>query len=295
MNLIIDKNIFLKYLSNLGPKTKSQNISWLIKIFEDTDNKILLSKNIVDRMEIEINSDTQLLYFFQSFIKDIYDSGRYESINTSSVEEKEEILEIFDSYTGTDCQFGLIGEFDHIYAKNLIFISRSCFFNTINRPNKCWLIFNLLANRTVSVRYNDFRSNREIERYFFTFFNLPSFRVDINIIDSYCNISNHSLFVPLSKKGYTVNIYTSAANKSQFEKDLLKKELKEYFGKKNTHVKFSTDKSLVHERTISIGEFILESNHDFAEVKTGNQNWKIDISIDRNFQSEIFSKCQSYN
>lgn len=295
MNIIIDKDILLKYLNNIGPSSKTQNIALLIRILEHQENKILLTKKIVERLENEINSDPKMLYSFQAFIKDISDSNRYEMVNTSKDEEQEEILEIFEMTDITDSNFVLIGEYKAIFEKNPEFINHTCFFNSVIKPNKCWLIFNILANRTVSVRYNDFSSNRAIERFFLTYFKLPSSFKNVIIIDSYCNVRNHSLFLPIAKKGFRVDIHTSAFNKRRSEIDLLRTELKEYFGKSNTHIKFSTDKKLLHERTIALREFILESNHDFAEIKRENKNWKVDITFSHPLQEEIIDRCQHYN
>jgi hypothetical protein len=295
MNLIIDKAIFLKYLSNIGPRSKTQNIALLITIFEHQENKILLSRGIIERLENEINSDPKMLYSFQAFIKDVSDSNRYETLNTSTEEEQEEIIEIFEMANKEESKFVLIGEYKAFYEKNPKFINHACFYDTINKPNKCWLIFNLLANRTISVRYNDFKSNIAIEHFFLTFFKLPITFEKIIIIDSYCNVRNHKLFLPLAKKGFPIHVHTSASNKVGSEIDLLRGELKEYFGKKNTHIKFSTDKKILHERTIALSEFVLESNHDFAEIKRENRNWKVDITISSPLHAEIIDRCQYYN
>jgi len=295
MNIIIDKDIFLKYLNNIGPKSKTQNIALLITILEHQENKILLTRKIIDRLENEINFDPKMLYSFQAFIKDISDSNRCETVTTSKDEESEEIIEIFEMTNKEDCKFVLLGEYKPLYEKNPEFISHTCFYNTIHKPNKCWVIYNLLANRTISVRYNDFGSNTAIEQFFLTFFKLPASFKNIIIIDSYCNVRNHRLFLPLAKKGFPIHIHTSAFNKPVLEINLLRGELKEYFGKRNTHIKFSTDKKLLHERTIALKEFVLESNHDFAEIKRENRNWKVDITISSPLHAEIIDRCQHYN
>ena len=295
MNIIIDKDIFLKYLNNIGPGSKTQSIALLIRILEHQENKILLTKKIIERLEKEINSDPKMLYTFQAFFKDISDSNRCETVNSIKEEEQEEILEIFEMTDSIDCKFVLLGEYKTIYEKNPEFINHTCFFNTIIKPNKCWLIFHLLANRTISVRYSDFSSNRSIEQFFFTYFHLPLNFKDILILDSYCNVGYHNLFLPIAKKGFPIFIHTSAFNKLDSEINLIRRELKDYFGNKNTHVKFSTDKKLLHERTIAVREFILESNHDFAEIRRENRNWKVDITISSLVYEDLIDRCQNYN
>lgn len=293
MIVIFDTEIFIKYLKNNFPKSKSIKISTLIRIFENPSNKLVFTQQLVERIEKEFISNPGLLNLFQVFLKDISDNNRYIIFENVEKSTNDECILAHKTIISTEYKFILLNSLSK-ERLNSELTNCTCYYSNIKKPNKCWLIFNILSNMPITVRYNDFSSNKEIEKFFETIFNFLDPSDELYILDSYCNIQNHKLFNPIRKKGIKINVNTSSFNKNSFEIVRLRSILKEYFGKKNTYVKFSSDKKLIHERTIAFKDIVIESNHDFAEIKKENQNWKLDISISNELKYEIINKCSKY-
>lgn len=292
MNLIVDKEIFIEYLESIGQRFRNKNVLDLIQIFENEDNIFLISKYLIERVELEISKNPQLINEFQAFITHIVYEKRFISQSLGKAEvESNEIIEIFNKNIETTETFVFLKQNRVCYNS---IKQNCCFFNDIIKPNKNWIILKLASQRSLSVRYLDFNNNLEIHNFFKDYFDFNKNSNEVIILDSYCNLHRHNLFSPIVGNGQKVSIYTSSFRKTEFEKGILRKEVKNHFNSK-TSVKFSSDKSLIHERTIMINNIILEINHDFAEVKRSNRNWKIDISYDYTLKQETLSKCNKYN
>lgn len=291
MDLLIDKFMFITYLENCLIKTKTTNICNLIQIFENESNKFLLTESMISRIENEIKEKPALLYDFQSFIKHLSDSKRFLIQNIKESTEEGEIIKVFNNNLVNEQLFVFIKESNNFYNA---LSHRCCFWNNIAKPNKDWIIFYLVSIGQISVRYLDFGSDKQIEEFFENYFKLSFSNKNISILDSYCNYYGLTLFNPIRNNGHKVSVYTSSFKKKEVEKTQLRKSIKDHFNK-TTKVKFSSDKTLIHERTIIHGDFVLEVNHDFAEIKRKNKNWKIDITLDSLIKLENENKFESYN
>lgn len=294
MIVIFDKDIFIKYLKSFEPKGKKPEILTLIKIFESENNRIALTDELIKRIENEINSSPSLLNAFQQFLKDVIDNERF--IKSESLEDEiQDIIQAYNSIDVDDNKFIIIDKQNDQLIDYGEYIHCTCQYSNIRKTNKCWLIFNLLSGDSVTVRYSDFANNRQIELFFTTIFDLIKSNDEVYILDSYCNLHKHGLFEPLKSKGAKIMAFTSSAFKSDFDIQRMNREIKIHFGKKRTSVKFSSDKKLIHERTLKFGDFVVESNHDFAEIDRANKNWKLDVSISRELKNQIEDKCKAYN
>lgn len=292
MNLIVCKDIFIKYLNSSNLKSKNRQILKLIEAFECEDNLFVLTKKMIERIEIQINNNPQLLYDFQSFIEDLGRNKRYISAKSDYEIEHDEICDLFTTQNHDNYTFIVVENNN----KNLELIEKNvCVWNMISKPNKDWIILSLVSNNSLTVRYSDFSNDKEILTFFSNFFNLNYREKKIVIFDSYCNYNSNILFTPICNKGKQIEVYTSAFNKKADEINRNRADIKSFFGKKNTSVKFSTDKKLIHERTIIHDCFLLESNHDFSELKRQNKNWKVDLTYDINVVNNSLIKCDNYN
>lgn len=293
MIVIFDKDIFVRYLSNYIPGRKNPELLNLIKIFENEKNKIVITDELIKRIENQINSSPALSNIFQQFLKNIFDDKRI--IRSESQEDEiKDLTQSYDSINVNENKFIIVDKQLSQLTDYDNYIHCTCIYSNIKKTNKCWLLFNLLAGDSVTVRYSDFRSNIQIELFFNTVFDFIADTDEVYILDSYCNFHRHTLFEPLKIKGKKINVFTSSANKTSFDTTRLKNELKQHFGKTRTAVKFSSDKRLIHERTLKFRDVIIESNHDFAEINRANQNWKLDVTICQDLKGQIENKCLSY-
>lgn len=291
MNFLVDKSLFITYLQSSLIRTKSKNVCNLIQVFENENNMLLLTKSMIDRIEDEIKDIPALLYDFQSFVKSLNDSKRVLSQNIMEDNEAEEIINIYNNNFKNDKLFVFIKKDNISYD---IIREQCCIWDNISKPNKDWIILYIVSTGQINVRYTDFASDKQIEAFFVNYFNLSPISKDVIILDSYCNYYGLNIFNPIRNNGYKVCVYTSSFKKKENEKVRLRKSIKDHFSKSTT-VKFSSDKTLLHERSVIIDNFILEVNHDFAEIKRKNKNWKIDIINDENARIENEHKCTAYN
>lgn len=290
MLLIADQNIYTKYFTACFERVRSKDINNLKACFENPNNIILLSLSMLERIENELISKPALLNEFQSFIKEITDNNRLKTLESNNISEENDILEIYSSARLYNDVFGIVD----IYKSGYSSVSKNfCFWEQYKLPNKNWIILSLLANENLTVRYSDFKSDAEIKVFFEDYFNLDSRTTDVKIIDSYCHLHKHTNF-ELLKNRYIVRIYTSSYKKNQFQLNTLRSDIKSYFGSSSI-IKFSSNNSITHERTIAKSNFILECNHDFGEIKRRNRNWKIDITYSLQLKNDIDSKVLGYN
>lgn len=295
MIIVFDKEILIKFLHSLSPSTKNADAIRLIQVFINKDNKLAVTRNLINRIEREIVSSPDLTNLFQGFLKDTVDNNRITNVNVSFDDEIEELLQEYTTITTNEVKFIIIGSKKTQLSRFGVHLNRTCIFSDIKKPNRCWTIFNIISNFGFTVRYSDFKSNKEIEDFFEHIFSLIDKGNEILILDSYCNLHRHSLFDSIRKKGYTITVYTSSIERDTFAKNKLRIDVKEYFGKSSTSIKFSSDKRLLHERTFTFGDYVIESNHDFAEIRRENRNWKIDVSHCSMLKAETLDKCNAYN
>lgn len=291
MNLIIEKYIFREIFDNLFSNSKHAKIKDIISVLYNNDNKILFSEFLLDSISKEFEVKYQ---FWESIFTNMVDDNRFVPISNSS-SQKDEYSEVKDIYnickTRIDNLFIISEKNNHIYDS--ISQSHICCWNSIGKPNKCWLLLQLAANRQVNVRYSNFSSDKQIRSFFESFIQLPTLSKDIIVFDSYCN--NHDLFDCIIGKGYNITFCTSAINQNQVEIEAKKNILKKKYGKNKTKAKFSTNKKLTHPRSVSIGDFTLKTDHDFAEIKRANNNWDINIYFDQERKIEIGSIMKEYS
>lgn len=163
-------------------------------------------------------------------------------------------------------------------------------YNNIKKPNKDWLILELCSYRTATLTYNDFSSTVELNNIFDFCRNLKRTN-EVHIIDSYFNLRSFSNLSHFKGIGKNLFCYTSSCNLSNANINLKRNDIKKYFGK-NTKVRFSSDKSIIHERKIYIDLLCLESTHDFEEITLRNKNWTIYVRfcISYDYKTEKLSK-----
>lgn len=294
MVVVFDKDIFIRYLESLEPIGRKPEIFTLIKIFQNENNKIAITDELIQRIENQINSSPAMLNIFQQFLKDIIDNKRYIPCE-SHPDEIQDLIQTYNSIVIDDDKFILVDKQNNQLINYDDYFHCTCQFPNIRKTNKCWLIFNLLSGDPVTVRYSDFTNDRQIQLFFKSIFDFVKNTDEVYILDSYCNLHRHLLFEPLKTRGASIIAFTSSAFKSQFDVSRLNSEIKEHFGRRRTTVKFSSDRKLIHERTLKFRNVIVESNHDFAEIKRANQNWKLDVTICSNLRAQIEDKCRAYN
>jgi hypothetical protein len=94
--------------------------------------------------------------------------------------------------------------------------------------------------------------------------------------------------------GFKVKCFTSSFKKAEEEKTADRSRIKMYFGRKAS-VKFSNDKSLIHERKILLNNLLVDSTHDFSELTLKNNNWSVYFIICNDKKRTTLEKLERYN
>lgn len=294
MELVACKNILLDYFDLIVPKQKNDEQKSLQASIENSNNKIKISSEYLKILEDFFKSKGTHYYdFFQTFITNIVAENRVISfnLNTASTKEDDIILESFN-YNLNDYSF-IISKFNNHYLLQKE-SSNICVFENISKPNKDWLVLNILSGDTVDVDYSNFQTQKAVSDFVSTWPLFSKKIAKIEIIDSYFNVGNHNLiYSNLKSSKSKIKCYSRVLNGE--DKTLKRRVVKDFFGKRKTSVSFSSDTKITHERKISIGKLIIEFTHDPAEIRPQNKNWTIYLKICENKARLFQDNVEKYN
>jgi hypothetical protein len=280
MYILLYKDTLIKYFNSKNIKSYSSK-DILDKIIENDSNKLILSSTYIELLEKQIAPDK--LDFFKTYITHILDNNRIKSIKTS---KKSLTLEDeFEEINNNNIENFLIKiamEEDDIIKK----LSNVTILNMSEKTNIHWIKSELACNNKLTLRYYEFKDNKEIKDFFDNIFSLPQKINIVNIFDRYCNLE-HDYFNYLPKNKILVYYY-SCLNRTE---DKIKKEelLKKKLGGKSQLYITNTSKN-IHERKILFENLILETDEDFENLDINRHTWKIDFTYCENTTKELLKK-----
>jgi hypothetical protein len=223
--------------------------------------------------------------FFQLFITNSFGQNRIISFSseTQSNSEEEIIKNCFEYNFNDYCFFVSKNENSIIET---FFPHNICIIDNVLKPNRDWIILNILSGNTIELDHSNFPNQTSIVDFISLIPLLSKKENRIEIIDSYFNTGDHNLVYKYLKSTKSKTVcYSRIANGEN--KDLKRKLIKDYFGKRKTTVLFSKDSKITHERKINIGNLVVEFTHDLAEIKPQNKNWTIYMKI-CDFKTQLF-------
>lgn len=291
MELVVQKELLKVYLESLTPKKKEEKLHNLILSLESPNNKMKISDTYLDILESYFSNECNTLKdFFRQFITALSDENRIITFKTKIESNIEE--ELLIEMMGFEHK-----DFTFLLTKNIRieqFKSHQTNFDSIAKPNLDWFILSLSSNSVVQLDYSDFKNTAELEQIFLTCSNFPQKGKELHIIDSYFNLNGNSQLKSFKSCGHKIKCYTSSFNKSDVEKTFIRQSIKSYFGNK-TAIRFSNDKSLIHERKILTENLIIDSTHDFSELTLKNKNWTVYFLICDIRKEKVIEKLTKYN
>lgn len=291
MNIVVDKELLGIYFDSLAPKKKDEKIHSLMLAIESPKNKLKISSSYLEILETYFSEKSSAhKNFFQTFVTTLNDEGRLISFTTkiNSNSEMDHLSEMME-FEYQDFTF-LLSKQQQL--PNLQ--THQSIFDHVTKPNKDWFILSLSSCSVVQLDYSDFSTTIGLEDIFRTCSKLSASGKELHIIDSYFNLNGNSQLKYFKASGHKIKCYSSSFNKSENEKSILRNSIKTYFGKK-TSVRFSSDKSILHERKIMIENLILDSTHDFSEITLKNNNWTLYFIICDDRKKNVMEKLKKYN
>jgi hypothetical protein len=291
MDIVVDKELLGIYFDSLAPKKKDEKIHSLMLAIETPKNKLKISSHYLEVLEAYFSEKSSAhKSFFQTFVTTLNDEGRLITFTTtidsdSEIEHLEEIIQ----YGYQDFTFFLSKQQQLPNLHN-----HQCVFDQIAKPNKDWFILSLSSCAVVQLDYSDFNTTMSLEDIFKICSKLPTRGKELHIIDSYFNLNGNSQLKYFKANGHKIKCYSSSFKKTENDKSILRNSIKSYFGKK-TSVRFSSDKTIIHERKIMIENLILDSTHDFSEITLKNNNWTLYFIICDDRMKKVIEKLKKYN
>jgi hypothetical protein len=296
MNVILFYDLFvhylkLKFLSNL----KNDDLDLMCyDLIVNNRNKYVLSENYVDLIANYIRNNEPDLNSFVECFTELISHGDHISVASSNTTSLQ--YEFVNLVENNECNVYLAfcenpyDEFQSI--KDKINITSRCY-----KPNKEWIAINLASKGTCTVRNTDFFNNSDITAMFSYLYSIPNSISIVYIFDNYLNIKKHALFDHFKPETITVKYYSTQFEKNHLpisENDLNKRKakLKKSLGSSTEY--FVGDMDVTHHRTIIYDNFIIECNHDFAQLKR-NRTWRIDISFDSSIVFNFLQICGQFN
>jgi hypothetical protein len=287
MHVIVNIEVIEKYFRNFIPRTKSEFERNLDDLFSNKNNTILLSKNFIDLAEQHLEKiDPKYRAYFAGFLQDLYTHGRHKGVksgDSSSLEDEFiSILNLEDEGVTIAFSISKSPKLSSHKKKNKIAALTS-----YSKLSDEWVLLNIAATHNLKVRYYDFTSNSQIDKFFETIFAIPKKIDEVHIFDRYCNV-NHNLYKSIAKKKINIKCFKLKASLADIE------PINSYFGKP-CEIWNTNRGDLLHERNVLFNNFIIESNEDPVNVAVDRKTWTFNIQYSKEDYSRLISKKTEFN
>jgi len=281
MDILLSSDVFKVYFSERAKFEKSEIEKDIVSIIENPNNKIILSKFMLNLIEKSIEDN--YLDTYHTIIEHITST---KSINISAndkSDEHEALNEMYNNYKQKITSRNLflcmsIGEILSLKTKNSIIIDQ------LEKPNWDWILLKVACQnpKPVNIRYFEFPNNQNIQSLFDNLFNVIENINYVMLYDKQQNLT-HDYFKKL-RTGVQIHYYTSINHKNQ--KDVVK-TIQKHFQK----VKIFTAKpNFIHERRLILNHLIIECDDDFQNLSCERPTWMLSISHCKKTSLELSKK-----
>ncbi|MEQ8909901.1 MAG: hypothetical protein RIC95_11950 [Vicingaceae bacterium] len=293
MFLVLDKHIIYEYFKLLAPRKKVAKELDLQVSIESTDSRIVLPRCYLEKCEEYFKGiGTAYFEFYKSFIDGLNQTSKLELIDVpNSLTELQKLetcfIKNYKPYTF------IFFKDENLQSK---YLNQSMIYDRIAEPNKNWLILRFATGQVVIQNKKKLNSRIKTESFIDSVFCLQINPKRVDIIDSYFNVfSSNIIFNCIKGKFGCVKCFSSANPNHGGSKPVKIKNVKDFFGKNKTSIKFSNNSSITHERIIRIDSLFIECTHDFAEINPSNLNWSLLIKHCKEKEKDHLSKIANYS
>jgi hypothetical protein len=286
MDIFIIKDLLHSYFNNKFSTLESRRL--ISATFSNPKNRFLMNKNYWDIIIKEVDPDDPKLDLYHQFFLQLQSESQILNIKSNTDFEKEfaKSLETIISDYKKDAEiedliFVILGKDEHTDVKN----SNYAVLSKIKKPNKHWIYFQIasLNPNTLTVRYYDFKTNKEIKSFLESLYNLVNKPKIAWIFDRYRNVE-HFCFDALVGK---VKFHYMTLNFDKFENQTVVNTISK---KLKSSIVFSAHGSKIHERRLILGNLIVEVDDDFLNITADRNTWKMDICCCGHTSQELLKK-----
>jgi hypothetical protein len=253
----------------------------LLSIFYNSNVKWVLNKDYLNNLESIIeNQDT-----LQQLIKELSDNNRLESIRTKSYSGTKSLI----NEMAKPLVFPLTIEYnDELSADE----DEYYIFKKINRPNKHFVGFELLAKSITQVSFSDFSDVTDVESFFSMISDTIIRRFSISYVFNR-DIENQLIGC---LKGKTVHYFTLVKRGHHKLEDAREnlRDLKNVCGGK-TKVFFTRNPRLIHERKVLIENVLITCDNAFSNLIPSEPTWSLTVSFNPETFTEWLSKKSEFS
>lgn len=304
IHILLHISIFESYFTPF-PLLKEETDILIFKILHNEQNALILSKEVFAYFREKYQADKNFVKFVDaSFTKWLSRGGKiYKPAQAMTVWD-DYFIEIAQTYKANCLLKFLLSKNEKIESA----VNEVAIISKAIKPDQNWFKTQLAANGTFSLRYWDFTTNPQISAFFYDLFSLHKHN-EIILIGRYAeNLNQHHIFHffenirPLDFRYYTLNAPEKIAEgKLPPEQKKGKPEINGkwwndlclIFGP-NMKLFSTSDRNLIHERKIIIGNFVIELDDDIENIKIERQTWKIDITFSPKLVQNIQQKLSQF-
>jgi hypothetical protein len=299
MNFLCHPNIWLFFNESVEKLTNSNEELLLINLMKNSANNFVYNSDIQGFYNKELGKIDSERYdlddVFSNFLLELQAVDRLVSE---------------DNTTAIDCDDDLLDSFIKSIKTNFLLVKKEeavkknpskkgvAIFDNINKPNRHWIYYSVLAcngRSTATVMFSDFNKDDEISEFIENLLIMknplsrkPHIQTDyMNFGNIFKNLrGKHIIYCTSKYNGHTLKSAATLTN----DKD----RVKAYFGT-NSSFKVSQDKSILHPRTIIYNNMVITLNHDFDQIKVENKNWNITITCCKDTYGKLVQITGQYH
>jgi len=286
MDILLYSDIIEKYLENSHKALKGPLDLLRSNIFENCENRLILSKKYIEFLEQHFSPAHPLHQRFVDFYTEIFDTkSKYVKYDGSPFVTKKDEFEflynshinnLFVAFTET------IDSASEFQDKIIVSMSQ------VSKPNPHWLCATITANGIASVRYDDFSDEDQIKIFIEGAISFLRNTKYINIFDRYVNFDSHNRFDCFSESKYKVHYFTLSTKDANAFYHVSKK-IKNKFGT-GTKVFHTRNADHIHERAVWGGNLIVKCDDDFSKINCSTKTWSIEVSFQKDNSMEKLNK-----
>ncbi|MCS3801432.1 hypothetical protein [Niastella sp. OAS944] len=256
----------------------------LFNIIYNSTTSICLSRKFIDLIEENVSNRDA----FQALIKELQDENRLKIERTVP---KNTLMQEFIEIAKT-AKVPLLIPVTIKDVNNLIgIIPFLTIFEHATPINRHWLIIELLSKNICNVSYQNFKTDKEIIKFFKEVFSIPKYITTVSIFDREQNTVYLS-----SIKGKHIEFYTiqSGGKQNEHIRKQTKKQLINSLGGK-VKLFYTSDPRKLHERKVIFENIILTIDNSLNNITVAEPTWELTITYDSEKAKKWKDKCCTFS
>ena len=281
MNITVAQCSLNAYFETRTLFTKNLLDSTRQRIIENPDNTYVLSRCFLIDLEKYFDEKNPFHDEYTSFITELLDT-RSTSIECDPSNQENSFEFLCNSYQSNNLHYGILEERLHdTNVKMCIEIKK------IAKPNKGFILSQLLQSQVCVFRYFDFADQTIINSFFNDIFTLSDRKSNVYIIDRQTNL-NHNLYDSLINPGSTLKYYTFRLGMAEAN------FIRGKFIGMNCEIYTTSTVDLLHERMVMYDNFIITSDEDPFNIDINRKTWSITVEYSRTNTYKAMTKFPSF-